>query len=372
MQKSWLRIFSKQALATTNITVGILFLVAGYAGSFKQLYFWGSGLLTLGSFYLLLILICFFIFWLFAKPKLALITVLVLLLGAKPLMHIFPIHFSGFTINKKNATALRVMTWNVQHFDILNHKNPAAYNKQNMLNLINEVGPDVACFQEMVGALRNPKAINYVPSIKQQLNLNYEYYSYLSANSFDGDHEFGTIIFSKYPIINRQQSKAANNSYNNVFQYVDIVKDNDTFRIFNVHLQSLKFSSNSIGWMENPTSDVNQSKFVIKRLISGFNKRKQQTNAIVAALQQSPYPIILCGDFNDVPNSYAYSQINQYLNNAYRNAGFGLGGTYTKISGSLRIDNIFYSKQLQTLQTTVIKKPYSDHYPLVADLELKK
>jgi endonuclease/exonuclease/phosphatase family metal-dependent hydrolase len=371
MQKSWLRIFSKSVLASINIIVGVLFLIAGYAGTFKKIYFWGTGLLTLGAFYLLLLLLIFLFFWLFAKPKLMLITAITLAIGFKPLLQIFPLNFNGFTVNKQNPQQLRVLSWNVQHFDILNNKNPN-YNKQNMLQLISQTNPDIACLQEMVGAARNPKALNYVPEIKKQLNFNYDYYSYLPNNSFDADHEFGTIVFSKYPIINKHQEKDITDSYNSTFQYVDIVKEADTIRVFNVHLQSLKFGAGSVSWMENPTEGPNQSKFVVKRLINGFKKRQQQTNKIVAAIQQSPYPIILCGDFNDVPNSYAYSQIAQHLQNAYATTSFGLGGTYTKISSALRIDNIFYSSAFKAVQTTVVKKPYSDHYPIVTDLETKK
>jgi hypothetical protein len=88
-------------------------------------------------------------------------------------------------------------------------------------------------------------AINYLPQMMKDLGFADNFYSFNTKLDFDGDHHFGIIIFSRYPIINKQTVTSYPNDYNSIFQYADIKKDSDTFRIFNIHLQSLRFSPNN-------------------------------------------------------------------------------------------------------------------------------
>ena len=89
-------------------------------------------------------------------------------------------------------------------------------------------------------------------------------------------------------------------------------------------------------------------------------------------MNQSPYPVIVCGDFNDVPNSYAYTTIGKNLQNGFAEKGFGIGNTYDGISPTLRIDNIFADKKFDVVQFERFKKKLSDHFPIAADLLYKK
>ena len=88
-------------------------------------------------------------------------------------------------------------------------------------------------------------------------------------------------------------------------------------------------------------------------------------------MNKSPYPLIVCGDFNDVPNSFAYQHIGKGLQNGFAEAGTGIGRTYSHIAPTLRIDNIFADKRFVIHQFTRDGKKISDHFPIVADLELK-
>ncbi len=97
-----------------------------------------------------------------------------------------------------------------------------------------------------------------------------------------------------------------------------------------------------------------------------------QADRIREEIDKSPYPVIVTGDFNDVPNSYAYHTIGNGLNNAFAEKGMGLGRTFSGISPVLRIDNIFADEKLEVLQYQVIKKKLSDHFPIVADLQMSK
>ena len=375
MPKSLFRRLTKKFFIVSNIILAVLFLLGCYGGWADPKTWWPLGFLTLAAFYLLLLLTGFIIFWLFVKPWWSLISVVAILLAYKPVTNIIPVRFSASFDKQKQTAALRIMSWNVEHFDILEHKNHPE-KKQQMLQLINDYQPDIACYQEMVGSDKNAKAINYIPDIIQGEGFTDYHYSFNPKLDFDGNHHFGIIIFSKYPIINKQTISFYPNDYNSIFQYADIVKGKDTVRVFNIHLQSLKFSATNLEYIEKPDitadEDLKKSKSLISKLKTGFLKRKKQAERIREELDKSPYPVIVCGDFNDVPNSYSYNTIGQGLKNTFKEKGSGIGRTFSGISPTLRIDNIFAADRFTVKQFLRIPKKLSDHFPIFADVQLEK
>ncbi len=374
MAEGFLRRFTKTIFVFSNIVVAILFLLSCYASWFDPQHFWFIGLFTLGSFYLLIALVVFIIFWLFAKKKFIFISIIAIGLAWKPLGQLIKfVKPNNFKLAKQSSN-LRVMSWNVEHFDILEHKTKPQVKTQ-MLDLISMYQPDIACFQEMVGSDFDSTAINYIPYFGERLHFPYNYYSYNKKDDFDGKHRFGIIIFSKYPIIDRHTVRYEPLSYNSTFQYVDILKGNDTIRVFNFHLQSLRFSHENLNFINNPTTDgeidLKESRNVISKLKRGFLQRNLQSDRIKKAMNESPYPLIACGDFNDVPNSYAYNTIGTGLNNAFAEKGSGIGRTFSGISPTLRIDNIFMDKRFEVEQYIRIKKKMSDHFPIIADVKFE-
>lgn len=374
MPKSIFRRFTKKFFIITNILLAVLFLLGCYGGLLDPQQWWFIGFLTLSSFYLFILLLLFILFWSIAKSWWALISVISISIAYKPVNNIIPLRFSSsFSIPKSNA--IRIMSWNVEHFDILEHKTHPE-KKQQMLDLINEYQPDIACFQEMVGSDTVPKAINYLPEFNRRLGFSDYFYSYNTKLDFDNHHHFGIIIFSKYLIINKQTISDSPNNYNSIFQFVDIIKDRDTVRVINLHLQSLKFSVTDRDYLDSlefkDKEAIKNSKSIIKKLNTGFLKRKKQADRIRAEIDKSPYPVIVCGDFNDVPNSYAYCTIGNGLKNAFVEKGTGLGRTFTGISPTLRIDNIFVSQRFEVQQYVRVRKKLSDHFPILTDVVLKK
>ena len=294
-----------------------------------------------------------------------------MLMAWVPLQHLLKIRLSHKFELSKPATTLRVMSWNVEHFKIAEHKKHPELKLQ-MLGLINNYNPDVACFQEMVASDKNPLAINNIEGFMKELKMPYYYYSYNTKVDFDNDHRFGIIILSKFPLVNKMTVSHTPNDYNSIFQYADLVKGADTFRLFNMHLQSLKFSDDNRRYLDNPELDeeisFKESKSVLSKLKTGFTKRKIQSDHVKAELNASPYPVIVCGDFNDVPNSYAYKTIGQGLKNTFAEKGTGIGRTFSHMSPTLRIDNIFSDKRFVIEQYVRVNRKISDHYPIVADL----
>lgn len=375
MPANSLRRATKLLFVLLNLIIALLFLAGCYNIMFDPIRFWFVGLLTLASLYLLLALVIFILFWFVVKPSLMFISILAIVVAWSPIQELFRVRMAKDFVVKKHPDNLRVMSWNVEHFDILEYKTHPEV-KQHMIDLINDYQPDVACFQEMVASDSLGGAINFVPDFTKKLSMPYVHYSYNKKLDFDGKHHFGIISFSKYPLFNEHTMSYAPNDYNSIFQYSDLDKDGDTFRLFNLHLQSLKFSKENLQYIGETSIDegknIEGSKSLISKFKTGFLKRKVQSEHIKQSIDESPYPVIVCGDFNDVPNSYAYSTIGNGLKNSFTEKGTGIGRTYYSISPTLRIDNIFCGKQFNVEQFTRLKKKMSDHFPLISDLYFKK
>ena len=376
MPKNIIRRLTKHFFITVNIIAAILFLLGSYGYLLNPKYFWPVGLLTLTAFYFLLILVAFIFFWLIIKPRRALISVIALLLAFNPISNIIALRLSNSFTQAKPQNALRVMTWNVAQFNVMeDEKHPAV--KKDMIDLINYYQPDIACFQEMVAEDSTVKDHGHIDEFLQKLKFSNYFYSYNSKEDFWGYAHFGILIFSKYPIIKKQTVSFYPNDYNSIFQYVDIVKGADTIRVFNIHLQSLRFSKANLKYIDKPTVEdenaaIKESRNIIGKFKKGFLKRQVQADRIRAEIEKSPYPVIVTGDFNDVPNSYAYHTIGKGMHNAFVKKGTGLGRTFSGISPVLRIDNIFVAEKMDVLQFHLIKKKLSDHFPIIADVQMGK
>ncbi|MEO7121099.1 MAG: endonuclease/exonuclease/phosphatase family protein, partial [Ginsengibacter sp.] len=350
------------------------FLAGAYVKYFDPKQWWFLGLFTFILAYLFIALFLFFFIWLFKKSPWCLISLITIIAGWSALRNVFPMKISSTFSLEKPSGSIRVMSWNVEQFNILHHKDHPEI-KQEMFDLINKYDPDIACFQEVVAGDKK-KGINYFPDIQKALRFVDYFYSYSIKDDFDAQHHFGRIIFSKLPIINKQTIVNYPNDYNATFQYIDVLKGNDTIRVFNIHLQSLKFSQANRNYLDNASlnsdSTITESKSIIAKIKKGFIKRSIQANFIKDEVNHSPYPVILCGDFNDVPNSYAYETIGEGLQNAFVKKGSGFARTFSAISPTLRIDNIFADKAFSILQFTRVKKLLSDHFPIIADLYFSK
>src|SRR5690606_11286570 len=149
-----------------------------------------------------------------------------------------------------------------------------------------------------------------------------------------------------------------------------------TIRVYTTHLQSLQFKATDYQRIENIKSGedgiVTNSRTIFSKLKTGITHRKIQVDIISQVLDDSPYPVLFCGDLNDVPNSYAYFNIRGNMQDAFLAKDFGIGRTFTALSPTLRIDYIFADPEFHIEQFKRINKKYSDHYMLVSDLKLSK
>ena len=380
MPRSIFRGVVKKVFILLNLLVAILYLIGCYNEFFFSATWWPVGLLTLSLFYLLLVLFGFFLFWLCFKSRWAFIFLAAVAFSFRDITNIIPLRLSSNFDMPAPKNGLRIMSWNVAQFDVMKYKQkPDTYRE--MMRLVNEYKPDIACFQEMVGGdtladLNTPYYRKYsfysIFEFAHKLSMPDYFYTYNFKENFLNQQHFGVIIFSRYPIINKKTISQAPHDYNSTFQYVDIVRGTDTVRVFNLHLQSLRFTATNLQYIQNPSIktevDVEKSKNLLSKFKKGFLRRQRQADTVRAAIDESPYPVIVCGDFNDVPNSYPYDKIGNDLQDAFVKKGIGMGRTFSGIAPTLRIDHIFVDKRFAVEQFIRIPRKLSDHFPIIADV----
>ncbi|UEG50835.1 endonuclease/exonuclease/phosphatase family protein [Ferruginibacter lapsinanis] len=376
MSKSLFRRLTKSFFIVTNIIVALFFMAGCYSKWLNADRWWVFGFLNVAAFYFFALLVLFILFWLFVKPRWIIISVVTIAISWQFVTNIIPFRLPVSFSKQKEKGAIRIMSWNVAQFDVLNFKKTHKVFYQ-MTDLINENMPDIACFQEVVCSDSTGKSFLQLDTILGRLGFPYHHYAYDNTENWFGlNMHFGTLILSRYPIIKKKLISHNPYNYNSTFQYSDIVKGNDTFRIFNIHLQSLRFSKENFRYidesLQEQAKNIEKSRTIISKMKNGFINRKKQADWIREEMDKSPYPMIVCGDFNDVPNSYAYETIGKNLQNAFVEKGSGIGRTFSGIAPNLRIDNIFVDEKFDVLQFTRIARKLSDHFPIIADIAVEK
>jgi len=176
-------------------------------------------------------------------------------------------------------------------------------------------------------------------------------------------------LFSRYPIMQSQMILFQEET-RNVSMWADLLVEGDTIRIFNSHLQTTGRNQNRI----RPLVSIRQTLSRMHRLKKVMNEnwmiRAAQSDIISALIDESPYPLIVCGDFNDTPASYAYRMMKGDLEDSFRSCGRGYAYSYKYLKKIFRIDYVFYSRGM--FRGTRYYSPelkYSDHKPVIVTLD---
>ena len=95
-------------------------------------------------------------------------------------------------------------------------------------------------------------------------------------------------------------------------------------------------------------------------------RRPRQVSKVLEDIENCTENVIIAGDFNDNPMSYTYWRLRKTGKDSFVEAGHGTGATFSRFSPFLRIDYILFPESYNALSHKVIKKNYSDHYPIEA------
>ena len=369
----WLKqVFRLRTILVVFTVAGLLVLLLSYFAPFvhpKTASF--LPLLGLGYWVILIGVLVLLVIWTIMKSRWALVVLLFLLLGGK-------LHFRTFTFGSdevnENGTELRIMSYNVRLFDLYN-ANPeeSIGTKDKIFKYLKERNPDVVCFQEFYHQDAPTKFItrDTLTSILGSVDFHERY-----AHKLAGRQNFGIALFSKYPIIEKGNVAfpVAHSNFNYCI-YADIVKNNDTIRVYNVHLQSISLQKDDYALFdEKNVASAEESSNAVKlihKINQAFPVRAEQAAVIMEHVRNSPYKAVVCGDFNDTPLSYCYNQFNQILVDAYRNTSKGIGTTYAGRIPVGRIDYIFHSLKLGSKDFVIQQEALSDHYAIDCTIFVK-
>ena len=334
--------------------------------------FWLAGFFTLSLPVMLVLHPAFVLFWLLRRDfRKVFVSVLMLAAG-------FPLISRTFTYHATEVIPLRKPSFEVMSYNVHTFNSSAFYKDKKprkvadeIINCVARHPADIKCLQEFYH-LDKSTIFNSINKINYKGEYNY-FITPFTEQLRSETGFLGMAIFTKFPIINTGEILFERRSLNKGL-FADIVIKTDTLRIFNIHLKSLNINADSLFDAAEYQEIKQEYTNVYQRLKKGFIARGTQTSVIEKAIRDSPYPVILCGDFNDTPYSYAYQQIRKYLDNAFEEKGSGFGFTYNGRSffNLLRIDNQFYDKKCKIYEFKTLNSiKFSDHFPITARYSLE-
>ncbi len=371
--------FLKWLLSFTSRTVNIIFIVllfvslsASYISPLKIWFlpFWGLLLPLFVGFNLVFVVV-----WILRRRYFAVVSLIAIGFCLPQLFKLCATNLGRPTKPDERVKTLKVLSYNVRDFDLYNWSDNVN-SKEKIFQTIRDKNPDVICFQEFY----NDTTVEF-NTVKQLQQLGYSYYFFTKELVLRGTDEWGIALFSKTPLksygnIVKQTFKTGYGRKPFKGLYADIQFGDTEVRIINVHLQSVYFGEREYETIDEFRStqnlDEHGARSIARKLKQAFRRRAQQADELSSFLKKQDKPIILCGDLNDLPNSYASNVISENLKDAFLNYGFGIGHTYNGKIPFLRIDRILTSPAFIIHDFKVIHNKISDHFPIFMECSFTK
>ena len=278
------------------------------------------------------LLLC--VFWIFSWRKRAFVFLLISTLFLTPVRR-----WINYSEPKSEKADFKVLTFNNKYND---------YGLEEVKNYIKSFNADVIFLQESG-------------------------YSGLGNSDFEemkySLHNRRISFFSKYQIVEQDTIPLIDKGKS---VYADVIIKGKRIRFVNVYLEPFQLHKS----MVKPTDDLEENgtkaKSLVRRFMPVFKKHEEQVQILKNFIEKSPYPVILAGDFNSVPNSYEYYTISGVLKDCFLESGKGFGTSFHDYKIPIRIDYVFSSENLKSTYYQVDRsQKLSDHYPVLVKFSLK-
>lgn len=250
--------------------------------------------------------------------------------------------------NPRLEGAIRVMTYNVHSCVGMDGKiSPAR-----IARVIGRHEPDIVALQELDTRRGRTGGIDQPHEIARQLQMLYHFHPTIQIE----EESYGDCVLSRFPMRLVQAEKLPGLSVNAMIEprgalWTQIDVGGITIQFFNTHLGLL------------PREGVIQTQSLLgDRWLTHLHCRP---------------PIVLCGDFNALPQSPLCRSFKKILNDVQEDLEFHQPlATWMSRYPMCRIDHVFVSPEIEVLKVRVSKtrldRIASDHLPLIADIRLKK
>jgi endonuclease/exonuclease/phosphatase family metal-dependent hydrolase len=344
------------------IPVGILLALALALATLSPFFspgeFWPLAFFGLSFPFLALANILVLLFWLIQKSKWSFVSLGGFLLSIWNIPAFIQINQVELPENNK-ANLLNVVTFNTHYMGAYDY---SGGDSSFFFNMLDTLKPDVICLQEFANL-----GGNYEKPMFKKFFAQYHNYSNVNADALSKTFPtgYGVCIFSKYPIVNKGFLELENQNAN-LTVFADILFAGDTIRIVNTHLKSIVFDKDDYRTIQelkegDETTDTYKIRKIIAKLKYAFQYRAKQADKIRERLLDSPYKVVLCGDFNDSPTSYAYHTIRGDMKDSFKESGKGMSRTYIGKMPSFRIDYILHDPSWSSYHYRTNTLNFSDH-----------
>lgn len=344
-------------IAGANVTTILLMLLSGFSERIDPQ---SHALMSVAGLFFPFFLaanIAFLAFWVIVKVRWAWIPLAGLIACYLPVRNYLPVN----SPSSHDAGSLKVLSYNVWGFHGWDDKqapNP-------IYEYLAKEESDIVCLQEI------PVGDKSMDDILKLTGGKYQY----RDTAIMGKNREMLCLLSKYPVLKKERADSDMEDPHSIAFYLSI--DGDTVVVINTHLQTTNLSKDDRdkfrvmidGDLERDSARE-ESKVLLQKLAASSVKRAPQVKALARYIQRQHLPVILCGDFNDTPVSYAHYQMVEQLEDCFVNSGNGPGFTYHHHGMRVRIDHIFCSDYWEPQGCYVDNKiSASDHYPVITWLK---
>ena len=222
-----------------------------------------------------------------------------------------------------------------------------------------EQDPDIICLQEFhISDVGNIRALLR----KRMSDYRAEYYMFPTGNG-----AFGNITLSRIPVKNKGVIKFDGSA--NLAIYTDYSLHGHDFRVYNCHFESYNIS---LSGLLRAIADKGKGIFseTGNKMKKSITRRPKQVDQVFSDIEKCPLDSFVCGDFNDNPRSYTDYRMTRGRKDAFVEAGEGFGATFATLWPVLRIDYVLFPERFKAVSHEIPRVPYSDHYPVVTEIEL--
>jgi endonuclease/exonuclease/phosphatase family metal-dependent hydrolase len=356
-----------------NMLAIIALLIAYLSPYINPEKIWFPAFFGLALPYILLANLLFVIYWIILRKWFLILSLFTIAAGFKQHQHY--LHFSRDKQTDIPATSFKLLTFNTHNLSQKESRQPDSITRQQILDFLQRESPQMLCLQEFTAVGKDH--LRLFSEWSRSLHLPYFYHDdYFEERSYKTN---AIVIFSVFPIINRGTLRDDQGKAYCIFTD-QVVSQDDTIRIYNVHLQSVKLHRKDLEFVKDITTpghidqDLKEGSFaIIKKLRNAFRQRSEHVNKLKEHMNASPFPIVVCGDFNDTPTSYAYRVIRKGLKDAFSERGNGYSYTYqASLPVPIRIDYIFTGSSIQPISYFTRKIGLSDHLPVISNLFIEE
>lgn len=286
--------------------------------------------------------------------------VLMFIVCISPIRMWFPMNFE-----KKPEAGVRtfsILTWNILHGDDLEKPD---YKGSRVFEEILKQDADIVCLQECFGF--KPNLLRHFS--QETLDSVLAKYPYQL-----GDGTYDLRILSKYPLRHIYFGSAYKFT---LAEYFTVRFPEREIAMANIHLPSFALDENEKNIFSMGDSvGISGKENLTKRILAKFNHaipiRALAARKVNDGFKGLAMPVIVCGDFNDVPASWTYRLfLKSGFKDAYTATNFFPTHTFYPHGFYFHLDQIFYRGKVKPLSVKRINIKSSDHYPLRAEFEFE-